>query len=52
MIIANIILRYDLRFMGGTRDRPQNTSMYDVVIPDLNTCVEFKLRADHEEYAF
>ncbi|KAI5204582.1 hypothetical protein AUEXF2481DRAFT_1235 [Aureobasidium subglaciale EXF-2481] len=46
MIVSNIILKYDLRFKDGSRQRPQNTSMYDVVIPDLETCVEFRLRED------
>ncbi|OAA53193.1 phoma betae P450 monooxygenase No.2 [Cordyceps fumosorosea ARSEF 2679] len=52
MIISNILIKYHLRFAGGRTERPSNTSMYDVVIPDLNTCVEFKLREDAAEYAF
>ncbi|KAK4669341.1 uncharacterized protein QC763_202100 [Podospora pseudopauciseta] len=46
MIAANILLRYDLQFPGGKKERPGNTSMYDVLIPDLGTCVEFRLRED------
>ncbi|PLB49116.1 P450 monooxygenase [Aspergillus steynii IBT 23096] len=46
MIVSNILLRYHLRFVGGSTERPSNSSMYDVVIPDLSTCVEFKVRED------
>ncbi|KAG9688255.1 phoma betae P450 monooxygenase No.2, partial [Aureobasidium melanogenum] len=46
MIVSNIILRYHLRFPGGSTQRPSNTSMYNVLIPDLSTCIEFKLRED------
>ncbi|KAI1997538.1 hypothetical protein LOZ53_000545 [Ophidiomyces ophidiicola] len=46
MIVSNILLRYHLRFPGGSTQRPSNSSMYDVVIPDLDTCVEFKVRGD------
>ena len=52
MIVSNILLRYHLRFVGGTTQRPSNSSMYDVVIPDLSTCVEFKLREDAAEGIF
>jgi hypothetical protein len=52
MIVSNILLRYDLRFAGGSTQRPKNSSMYDVVIPDLDTCVEFKLREEAERYVF
>ena len=52
MIVSNILLRYHLRFRDGSLERPPNTSMYDVVIPDLNTCVEFKLREDAADYVF
>ncbi|KAL2017089.1 hypothetical protein VTK56DRAFT_2612 [Thermocarpiscus australiensis] len=44
MIVSNILLRYHLRFPGGSTQRPPNSSMYGVVIPDLGACVEFKLR--------
>ncbi|KEQ60843.1 phoma betae P450 monooxygenase No.2 [Aureobasidium melanogenum CBS 110374] len=52
MIVSNIILRYHLRFPGGSTQRPSNTSMYDVLIPDLSTCIEFKLREDAAECNF
>jgi ent-kaurene oxidase len=52
MITSNILLRYDLQFAGGSTQRPGNSSMYDVVIPDLNTNVEFKLRPDADKYVF
>lgn len=43
IITANILLRYYLRFPGGKKERPPNSSMYDILIPDLSTCIEFKL---------
>ncbi|KAH0002344.1 phoma betae P450 monooxygenase No.2, partial [Aureobasidium melanogenum] len=52
MIVSNIILKYHLRFPGGSTKRPSNTSMYDVLIPDLSTCIEFKLREDAAECNF
>lgn len=52
MIVSNILLRYHLRFPGGATERPANSSLYDVVIPDLSTCVEFKLRTDAKETVF
>lgn len=52
MIISNILLRYHLRLEGGSTQGPPNTSMYDVVIPDLSTCVEFRLRGDASECVF
>lgn len=52
MITSNILLRYHLRFPGGSTQRPLNTSMYDVVIPDLSTRVEFKLREDASQCVF
>lgn len=52
MILSNILIKYHLRFVGGGTERPANTSMYDVVIPDLNTRVEFKLREDACTFTF
>jgi cytochrome P450 len=52
MIVTNILLRYHIRFANNSRQRPSNSSMYDVLIPDLATCVEFKVREDAADYAF
>lgn len=52
MIVSNILLRYHIRFPGGSTQRPSNSSMYDVVIPDLSTRVEFKLREDASQCVF
>ncbi|KAM3548873.1 hypothetical protein ARSEF4850_009169 [Beauveria asiatica] len=52
MIVSNILIRYRLRYAGGATERPKNTSLYDVVIPDLSTLIEFKLREDASEYNF
>jgi hypothetical protein len=52
MIVSNILLRYHIRFANGSRVRPSNSSMYDVLIPDLATCVEFKVREDTAECVF
>ncbi|KAK3191370.1 hypothetical protein K4F52_002581 [Lecanicillium sp. MT-2017a] len=52
MIVSNILLRYHLRFPGGSTERPANSSMYDVVIPDLDTCVEFKVRDDASSHIY
>ncbi|KAK8149445.1 hypothetical protein G3M48_006905 [Beauveria asiatica] len=52
MIVSNILIRYRLRYAGGATERPKNTTLYDVVIPDLSTLIEFKLREDASEYNF
>ncbi|KAH8709422.1 Cytochrome P450 monooxygenase paxP [Beauveria bassiana] len=52
MIVSNILIRYRLRYAGGAIGRPKNTTLYDVVIPDLSTLIEFKLREDASEYNF
>ncbi|KAM3522815.1 hypothetical protein MY4038_008455 [Beauveria bassiana] len=52
MIVSNILIRYRLRYAGGAIERPKNTTLYDVVIPDPSTLIEFKLREDASEYNF
>jgi hypothetical protein len=52
IIVSNILIGYCLRYAGGATERPKNTTWYDVVVPDLSTVIEFKLREDASEYDF
>lgn len=44
MILSNMLLRYDFRFVDGTTKRPANVHLHEYVFPNPEACVEFRVR--------
>lgn len=51
MLLSNLLLRYDVGFVGGGTDRPANVHLHEYVFPNPYACVEFH-RRDFQELEF
>lgn len=48
MLLSNLLLRYDVGFVGGGTDRPANVHLHEYVFPNPYACVEFRPRKSQE----
>lgn len=48
MLLSNLLLRYDVGFVGGGTDRPANVHLHEYVFPNPYACVEFRPRESQE----